>query len=701
MKKLKKVLLPLVALVCAMVMVFGVACNAGGGNNVTKTLESISVNSDNAKTQYLLTEDFSSDGLEVTAHYSKSDGGTEDKNVTADAEIDSSAFNKNAENTYIITVSYTDNGVTKTTTYSVTVSRPKSGVDVILADGVVSGMTLSAEKSERFSGAIEITSTAKTVDIDKTKVEVRRPDSFGNVDYTSNPLAATEYDVKVYKGNAEIETLTGLGEGVYQIWVTLKTGGHENFALIFVNNSLKTLTFNSEAPGTKTEQTASSTSDELKSTWKFTATYSDGTTKEVTAATAGVKIDGYDHTKATPEGGSDATVTLTEANAQGIEKFADCKVHYVINPKPVVGGTQTYSIDFNDTSAINENKSLISGDASADVQIQSTDFFVTKSSDGKTNTIETKGSDPNKRQRLVTQGAGSLTKNSIYVSVAAGDVSVTISYSNSNDGRYAKVLNDNLDTTPETTNLTTTDGKTVSRTVTFTLSEETKIYIGSADKGIWIDKIEITSVPQSATPSSYTFDMTELKAAITTRVQGYSELYNPNAKQTNTPWIQEGALTDKIALFASDFATEKNEFLTPLWTDPTTDGDKAYKSSNIYTTSSNECIEIKGEGFSIQPSKTAILTITFNSTSGSNASDLGIKKPDGSYLTATSFGTATLTDSGSYKVTGTGGVTLTFTLEANVQYKICTAIFNDSAAADTANPSIRAARITAINMVMD
>ena len=341
MKKLKKLLPAFIAVALAFVMVFAVACNksgnngdngGGGGGNTTETLTSIEVNSSAAKTQYVLGEEFSSQGLVVTAKVGV-DGATQDRDVPltdSNLTIDSSAYKKDVAGDYSISVSYKLNGVTKSASYTVYVKGGLKGpgLKVSLATGVEDTITLSA--------------TQTTATIDLTKIVVEVVSDKGEV---MDTLTANQYTVGLYKDDKKLNETSGLGGGIYQIWATANDSyaydedwNPSNFVLVYVVNNLESLTWNSEAEGTLTEQTASST-DSISSTWKFTATYANGENKDVTE---NVVLSGVD-TKTAGEGKT-ATATYTEINVKGEEISKTADVTYTINQAGGTAKTESFLV---------------------------------------------------------------------------------------------------------------------------------------------------------------------------------------------------------------------------------------------------------------------------------------------------------------------------------------------------------------------
>ena len=82
-----------------------------------KNLSRISLDSTNAKTNYYVVDDFTYNGLIVTAHYDDNS-----ENVVTPTSVSTPDMSTAGNKT--VTVTYTENGVTKTATYQITVSEP-------------------------------------------------------------------------------------------------------------------------------------------------------------------------------------------------------------------------------------------------------------------------------------------------------------------------------------------------------------------------------------------------------------------------------------------------------------------------------------------------------------------------------------------------------------------------------------------------
>ena len=106
----------------------------------TKTLSSITMKNMPSKTTYTVGDSFSSSGASVTAKYS--DGSTE---TIGASNLSFSGFSSSSAGTKTVTVKYTYNGVTKSTSFDVKVnekSEPEEEEDVTFGDVVIFIITL-------------------------------------------------------------------------------------------------------------------------------------------------------------------------------------------------------------------------------------------------------------------------------------------------------------------------------------------------------------------------------------------------------------------------------------------------------------------------------------------------------------------------------------------------------------------------------
>lgn len=117
MKRNKKLLISIVSVICSFVLVFASAC---APETVTKTPESITINTTAVKTTYVVGETFTSAGLTATVNYNFSDG-SKSSEATTDFEVNSTQFVSGTAGAYTISVTYTEGEATVSTSYSVTV----------------------------------------------------------------------------------------------------------------------------------------------------------------------------------------------------------------------------------------------------------------------------------------------------------------------------------------------------------------------------------------------------------------------------------------------------------------------------------------------------------------------------------------------------------------------------------------------------
>lgn len=236
---------------------------------VTKTLESIGLDTQNAKTQYFVGEEFTYAGLKVTANYKLSDGQTQYADVSDKANVNSSAFDGEKAGDYAIKVSYSEtlDGVAKTVEqeYSVSVLARRNGLAVQFKSG----------KGE----PVNLSTSQKTADMSDVAnwIEVKQPNENGEIDESSAVLPQELYTVKVYKEKEEITDLTAVKRGTYQIWASRYDEDddftYEGFVLFYVVDTVDKIEL---TDGVVTQERG--LKEIMTPTWKFTVTYHSGDT---------------------------------------------------------------------------------------------------------------------------------------------------------------------------------------------------------------------------------------------------------------------------------------------------------------------------------------------------------------------------------------------------------------------------------------
>ena len=133
MKTFKRIIPFFLALIMTLAIPLAACGDTDGDGDKTEiTLQSISLNTDNVKKEYFYGEQFTSEGLVVTAVFARSDSDTPDvKTLTADEyQVKSTSFRNDYYSDYTITVSYTYGEITKSSNYTVSVVSSLTKVEV-------------------------------------------------------------------------------------------------------------------------------------------------------------------------------------------------------------------------------------------------------------------------------------------------------------------------------------------------------------------------------------------------------------------------------------------------------------------------------------------------------------------------------------------------------------------------------------------
>ena len=339
MKKFKHV----VPFFLAMIMTLAIplaGCNSCGNKDDDDdkdkdvvTLTSVSVDASDAKTEYFVGEEFSSEGIVVTASFSNS---TKVTCETNEYTVDSSAFRNDATGVYTITVSCTFDGVTKGDSYSVTVTAPPEfeGLEVTFVEGTQDTFALSA--------------TTTKVEIDTTKIIVKEINEDGTVGN-----AITDYTAKLFRGQEEITLTDGkamVDAGAYAIWAekaSAVTGFvRSGFVLVYVNDTMVNFEYKD---GTLTQAAGV---DVISDTWTFTATYVTGATKEISSKDCVFAADTF------ALGNASTVVTYTDFDAKGNSVTKTTTVNYT-TIKPAAGTVINYKYSFGALVDVEDGVNLI------------------------------------------------------------------------------------------------------------------------------------------------------------------------------------------------------------------------------------------------------------------------------------------------------------------------------------------------------
>lgn len=386
MKKLKSLLLFFVCglVACAMALPL-VACNGDGGegggdgsSEDNRVLQSITVDSFDAKVNFAVGEEFSYEGLTVTANYlvlgESITTATED--VTSKVDFDTSEFDSSKAGTYTVYLSYTYGTVTMYGDYNVNVLSD--------LEGTIAGLEVTYDGARQ----IDLTAENPTATIDLTKIKVTRMSGDTVDDVGETILPAGNYTLSYSKDGGALTaveagatSLSGLTKGVYSIYaLSTYTLGNETFEMsgfvtVFVVDSLASIA--KDEGGTLTYDYGADVNT-IGSDWTFTATYGSGATVKLNAEDVdfGERVNDS-------EGENSVTVSYTEevlkydAEADDAVETAytvSCEVAYTIGENPNAGQqvTDTYSVNFSDASkgwALGEGTipdTLIGSDGSKD-----------------------------------------------------------------------------------------------------------------------------------------------------------------------------------------------------------------------------------------------------------------------------------------------------------------------------------------------
>ena len=226
-----------------------------GGETVTLT--GISVTPPTTTT-YTAGEELNLDGLKVTASYSDNTS----KDVTEKADVDTSACDMDAAGTYPVTVTYTENGVTKTDTFDIIVKDAA----VEPGEAVLTGISVTPPTTTTYTAGEEL-------NLDGLKV---------TASYSDNSTKDVTEAAKVDTSACDMETA-----GTYTVTVSYtendvtKTDAFEiTVKDVAVEPGDVTLT---GIEVTVPDNTTYTVGDKLDLTGlKVTASYSDSSTKDVT-----------------------------------------------------------------------------------------------------------------------------------------------------------------------------------------------------------------------------------------------------------------------------------------------------------------------------------------------------------------------------------------------------------------------------------
>ena len=429
MKKLKSLLLFFVCglVACAMAIPLA-ACNDGtggggggdGSSEDNRVLQSITVDSFDAKVNFAVGEEFSYEGLTVTANYlvlgESITTATED--VTSKVDFDTSEFDSSKAGTYTVYLSYTYGTVTMYGDYNVNVLSD--------LEGTIAGLEVTYDGARQ----IDLTAENPTATIDLTKIKVTRMSGDTVDDVGETILPEGNYTLSYSKDGGALTaveagatSLSGLTKGVYSIYaLSTYTLGNETFEMsgfvtVFVVDSLASIA--KDEGGTLTYDYDADVNT-IGSDWTFTATYGSGATVKLKAEDVdfGERVNDS-------EGENSVTVSYTEEvlkydaeadDAVTDSVTVDCDVTYTIGENPNAGTTyeKTTTVNITELGIANSDSITESIDLSGDGKIMA---MASSSKEIRINDNSKKIDGFEFGRRLQLRGAGTADERSIKLSI--------------------------------------------------------------------------------------------------------------------------------------------------------------------------------------------------------------------------------------------------------------------------------------------
>ena len=521
MKKLKSLLLFFVCglVACAMAIPLA-ACNqtgggGGGGDGSSednRVLQSITVDSFDAKVNFAVGEEFSYEGLTVTANYlvlgESITTATED--VTSKVDYDTSEFDSSKAGTYTVYLSYTYRKVTMYGDYNVNVLSD--------LEGTIAGLEVTYDGARQ----IDLTAENPTATIDLTKIKVTRMSGDTVDDVGETILPEGNYTLSYSKDGGALTaveagatSLSGLTKGVYSIYaLSTYTLGNETFEMsgfvtVFVVDSLASIA--KDEGGTLTYDYGADVNT-IGSDWTFTATYGSGATVKLNAEDVdfGERVNDS-------EGENSVTVSYTEEvlkydaeadDAVTDSVTVDCDVTYTIGENPNAGTTyeKTTTVNITELGIANSDSITESIDLSGDGKIMA---MASSSKEIRINDNSKKIDGFEFGRRLQLRGAGTADERSIKLSIEGPAEIIVYGMSATGGSERTLSLYDG-----EFTNLSqgqSNDGNAIQK-FTYTVDEAGTYYL-AGDNGINIYYISIVETISAPVLTDVIVNITELGIA--------------------------------------------------------------------------------------------------------------------------------------------------------------------------------------------
>lgn len=621
MKKLKSLLLFFVCglVACAMAIPLA-ACNqtgggGGGGDGSSednRVLQSITVDSFDAKVNFAVGEEFSYEGLTVTANYlvlgTSITTATED--VTSKVDYDTSEFDSSKAGTYTVYLSYTYGTVTMYGDYNVNVLSD--------LEGTIAGLEVTYDGARQ----IDLTAENPTATIDLTKIKVTRMSGDTVDDVGETILPEGNYTLSYSKDGGALTaveagatSLSGLTKGVYSIYaLSTYTLGNETFEMsgfvtVFVVDSLASIA--KDEGGTLSFDYGADVNT-IGSDWTFTATYGSGATVKLNAEDVdfGERVNDS-------EGENSVTVSYTEEvlkydaeadDAVTDSVTVDCDVTYTIGENPNAGQEVTETVEMNMAdvfNAIGASGTIANGTELVTSQVSESGITVVNADGMK---INTSNAGEGLTHRL--QFGGGVSGSALAIEVK-GSATITAIFRSSSGGASRQIgLFTDMDSdavAPETTLQTINANQDNSTdTVTFTVSDAGTYYLGSASSGVnmYYIKVEQTFISGgSDTPAmqDIAVDMEDVLAAMDNTTEALTDKELITAEVASSGIFVRGS---------KDLTLNKST--------------KSDKDGNTYNVRLKLGGNVESAALELNLQAGATVTVAVRSSSGSSPRDIGL-----------------------------------------------------------------------------
>ena len=488
---------------------------ADTGSDTVTYLNSLQVDYADAKREFTIGQEFTSDGLKVTALITEQGTSisTNSVDVTKDAEIDASAFNNKKAGDYKIYISYTYGGTTLYANYTVKV--------VSAIEGTIAGLVMDYDGDRQTELSVDVTKAS--IDLSSLKVSLITGENANNTQ--TEELARSAYSLSYSKDGGEFNpiaedktAITDLTRGTYSFFASAEyKEGEETFTMtsfftFYVLDPVVSLTKNE---GGKTSFDYD-TDEVIGGDWTYTATYASGATQQL-----GYEDVEIGSTVNDEEGTHSVTVTYAEeqlgfdvsSNDAVSQKYTQtCDVSYEIGENPNAGSevTESFSVDFADSEkgwGLTKDTKIPSITLSPDGTYNGTGSvisLISTKSEAKAKDKATTAEDGTQFTKAVQMGTIGESKAwaidlTDYDATATATIKVYASTSSNGTARTI-VLNTTLSAADP---IATSEGMSVDSTAYLTEWEVTGgaiYYIGSANSSVNYFALEVSVTFTSGTP---------------------------------------------------------------------------------------------------------------------------------------------------------------------------------------------------------